>query len=93
MILIQFESHWRLLLKFAETCQHSLKDWIRREVIDDDPYDEEALLIQKMIETNSNTKPEVSELGSRLRAEALVLDHVYSLNPASIVQSRLDSRP
>lgn len=38
----------RSLLKFATTLKHNVKDWIRQEIVDDDPYDEETSLFQPM---------------------------------------------
>lgn len=55
----ELQLHVRSLLRFAVTLQHSVKDWIHREVIDYDPYDEEALWVQRMIENErcSNFEP------------------------------------
>lgn len=71
----ELQLHVRSLLRFAVTLQYSVKDWIYREVIDDDPYDEEALRVQRMIENErrSNLKLNVLQPDAELRGELLII--------------------
>lgn len=47
MISIQaFQPLSRSLLKSVMTLRQNVKDWIRQEIVDDDPYDQEVSLVQ-----------------------------------------------
>lgn len=53
MISIQaFQPLSRSLLRSVMTLRQNVKDWIRQEIVDDDPYDQEVSLVQWMDENN-----------------------------------------
>lgn len=52
MISIQeFQPLSRSLLRSVMTLRQNVKDWIRQEIVDDDPCDQESL-VEWMIENN-----------------------------------------